>query len=159
MQIINKSILCFIIFILISISCACSGKSESRFPCKKYADQFFKLSSNGQVNEFGKLDLQTQYCIFIYGNQVIHPPAIYLATEFAKQPSALPFLISKLKEAKDDLTIRDIVYAISELERMKLYAVGLDRDLMNLLYLKANEIKNGDWRKLTIETINELKKG
>jgi len=158
MRIINKLILSIFYFSLIYICCACSSVSESSFPCRKYAKQFFEQPSDKRVAEFGKLDIETQYCIFLYGNQVIHPPAIYLATEFAKQPSVLPFVTIKLKETKDDLTIRDIVYVISELERMKLYAVGRDKDLMALLNNKANEIKNDSWKKLTIETLNDLEK-
>lgn len=159
MRIINNAVFWFFTFASICIGCACNGISESSFPCRKYAKQFFEQPSDKRVIEFGKLDIETQYCIFLYGNQVIHPPAIYLATEFAKQPSILPFLTNKLKETKDDLTIRDIVYVISELERMKLYAVGRDKNLMVLLNYKANEMKSEGWRKLTIETLNDLEKG
>lgn len=158
MRIIAKAVSWLMASILISICCACSSVSESRFPCRNYAKQFFEQSSDKRVIEFAKLDIEKQYCIFLYGNQVIHPPAIYLATEFAKQPSVLPFVTGKLRDTQDDLTIRDIVYVISEIDRMKLYAVGRDKDLMKLLSRKANEINNDGWRKLTIDTVNNLEK-
>jgi hypothetical protein len=152
------NVLWFAIFANICFCSACTGGLERQFPCRDYAKQFFKLSTNERVNEFNKLDIEKQYCVFIYGNQVIHPPAIYLATEMAKQPSALPFLTKKLNETKDDLTIRDIVYAISELQRMKLYAVAHDKNLMKLLNAKVNQMKNDDWRKLTTDNLNDLSK-
>lgn len=158
---INKTVLRLFVFIIISHCCACGVVSRdvvltSRFDCLEYAKQFGGLSSRERIARFDEFDINTQYCIFLYCNQIVHPPLLNLGTELARQPLVLPFIVNKLKDAEDDLTIRDTIYVIEQLSSLKLYAVSQDKELMKLLYKKANEIKDVGWRDLTIKFVNKI---
>lgn len=58
---------------------------DSEVEPNQFDRDFFRLSTDAQVKRFHEYDLQTQYELVIVGNQVVHPPAIYLAEEFAEQ--------------------------------------------------------------------------
>jgi hypothetical protein len=117
--------------------------------CRSWAKTFFRMPSKEQIAKFGSYDLETQYGIFICGNQGIHPPAIYLAEPFARggEPAAR-FLQIKLSQAKDDPTIRDIVSVFVQMTRMGTYDVPGDSALMDLITVAVAGMKDDDWKRI-----------
>ncbi len=127
---------------------------------KGWIKTFFKMPSNEQIKEFRNYSIQDQYSIFICGNQVIHPPAIYLSQPFALGgEDVVGFLRTKLAEENDDLTIRDIVNVLAEISRSKTYGVGKDSSLMKIVNDRVNTMKNDGWKRITSEMLDEIKGG
>lgn len=95
---------------------------------------FIKTKSSERIKEFKNYNIEEQYELFIFGNQVIHPPTRYLADPFVERGSTLvPFLKVKLRAAQDDITIHDITYLFLELARTKRYDVSNDQEILALL--------------------------
>lgn len=118
---------------------------------------YFRMPMAEQIKEFKNHNLEEQYQLFLYGNQVVHPPAIYLAQPFAEQgPTIVPFLREKLGSAKDEATIRDIAQVFSELARLKLYDFSADGALMELLDKRASQMK-GMWKDSTLVIIARIR--
>lgn len=123
----------------------------------KMINDFFRLSTSEQLNEFKNHNLEEQYDLFLFGNQTIHPPAIYLARSFAEQGSIIvPFLKTKLESTHDEATIRDITAIFSELSSLRLYNFQSDFGLMDLLEQKANSMQ-GIWKETTLKMISEIR--
>jgi hypothetical protein len=94
----------------------------------------------------------------IFGNQVVHPPAIYLIDEFARHgPSVIPLLRSKLQAIDSELTLRDIVSVCDRMNQLGTYDVGRDRRLMHLLEDRVAAMR-GPWKPLTQGMVNKLRK-
>jgi hypothetical protein len=90
---------------------------------------------------------------------VLHPTALYLEDEFAKQGiSVVPFLQSKLREAKRELTIRDIVGVFAEMQRTASYNVRRDSDLIELLQQRVAAMR-GLWHPMTQRMLDEIQNG
>ena len=144
----------FFVTFLFGISISCGGKNKQ---CDKWIKTFFKMPLKEQIDKFGSYTLDEQYSIYICGNEVVHPPAMYLATSFARNGKAVVKLLKiKLSETIDDLTIRDIVLVFSEMKKQKTYNVLEDSALMKLLRNKVATMQNEDWRKIVEEMMNEI---
>lgn len=127
--------------------------------CPELAETFFQKSLKDQMAEFPSYELRNQYAIFICGNQAVHPPAQYLAGAFAQDgPKAVEFLRGKLKNAKGDLTIRDITLVFAEMNRLKTYDVAGDKELINLLTEKINGMKS-EWKVESEQLLTEIDPG
>ena len=143
------------IFLVILVGCL---SSTADMKANKLAGDFFQMTTSEQVNQFKNYSLDEQYEIFLFGNQVVHPPAIYLSRPFAEQgPIVVPFLKAKLKKTQKEVTIRDIVTVFSELTRLRLYDFSKDPNLMELLDMKTNKM-NGIWKETTIQMLSEIRK-
>lgn len=111
----------------------CAPRDAALFPTQLHRD-FFRLPSADQIIAFQEYDVATQYELLIVGNQVVHPPAIYLARELARRGKAIvPFLSVKLKNTQNELTIRDIVATLTEMHRLGLYDIRQDARLESLV--------------------------
>lgn len=149
-----STIICTIIFIL----CGCVSNGDNLKHSKLVSDFYHTyISPSERIKQFKNYSLDEQYELFLFGNQVVHPPATYLATPFAKQgPVIVPFLKTKLESAQKEVTIRDIVAVLSELARLKLYDFSKDHDLMDLLERRAKEM-DGIWKDTTLKMIYEIR--
>ncbi len=65
------------LILIILIGCVSSAAGVK--PSKMVSD-FFHLPTSEQVRQFKNYSLDEQYELFIFGNQVVHAPATYLAT-------------------------------------------------------------------------------
>lgn len=132
--------------------------SNASEPSKVVSDFYTKyVSTSEQIRQFNNYSLEEQYEIFEFGNRVVHPPAIYLSSPFAKQgPIVVPFLKMKLEATKDEVTIRDIMSILSEEARLKLYDFSKDTELMSLLNLKVNNMQ-GMWKGVTVKFLSDIK--
>lgn len=149
----NKIIYGSILFVL--FGCVSYG-SDVKFT-NLTRDFFHNKTTAEQERQFTNHSLDEQYELFIFGNQVVHPPATYLAYLFAKQgPRIVPLLKFKLKTTQDEVTVRDIVLVFAWLARLKLYDYPEDPELTNLLDRKANDM-HGIWKNTTLEMISEIR--
>jgi hypothetical protein len=114
-------------------------------------------SPDETVEIFTRSDLATKYQIYVCGNQLIHPPALYLAQSFAVggEPVAM-FLKQKLEQTRSDTTVRDIIQVYRAMQYQGTYDVSGDMELIKLLTDKVQAIRNDDWRKYCTEILEEI---
>ena len=141
------------------VGCPPGNKKVGRFDCSDLATTYFTQPQIAQQTEFVRLDLEKQYAVLICGNQVIHPPAMYLARSFAGEGErAAAFLRTKLSEAPDDATVRDIVLVFAEMHRQRTYEVARDTGLMRSISERVNQMSNPEWRRITTEMVSEIQR-
>lgn len=150
------------IVVLLSLGAAgCwGGRNHVRgYDCSELAKTFFRKPLKATIAEFGDYDVEKQYAIYICGNQYMHPPMIHLAEPFAREgEKVVDFLKARLLETDDDLTVRDIVVVFAEMRIQKTYNVAGDGDLMKIIQEKVSSMKNPDWRRLSEQELNEIRK-
>lgn len=147
------AICCLIVVAL--LSCISYGP-DVKFN-KLTRDFYSNPSMSEHETKFKNYSLEEQYDLFIFGNQVVHPPATYLADIFAKQGSTIvPFLKAKLKTAQYELTIRDIILIFESIARLKLYDFSKDQELMGLMDERAQNMR-GIWKDVVLAMISEIR--
>lgn len=139
-------------------SCAFAWQSPHQKECRPWLNSFFQQSFRDRISSFKDLDPEAQYAVYICGNRVIHPPATYLAEPFAQEGAAvIPLLIERLDQAKDDLTVRDILLVFSEMSRLATYDVMSNSDLFELMKKKTREITDPHWRRMSEGLLAEIR--
>jgi hypothetical protein len=140
-----------IITLLISSCRLIDNEHPTMSECNDLDSSFFqKFTATERMQNFHALGLEKQYAVYICGNRLIHPPAMYLAESFAKEGAAVvPFLMHKLSSTRQDSTVRHIVYVFSEMQHFKTYDVNGDKKLMLLLVTRTAKIENEEWREYT----------
>lgn len=148
------------LFLLTSCCVRMSNESPTCNECSALFNPFFnRLPVRNQEIQFSQFNLDRQYITYICGQQEVHPPAIYLVVPFAeKGRSAVPFLKKKLIETRNDSSIRDIIYVFSWMQLLKTYDVKTDKVLLELMNMRASEIRNQFWRTHTQSYIEEIEK-
>lgn len=153
---INLAVLAAVLIIAGCSFAACSGLRDE---CGPWVDTFFQRPLKEQIATFDSYSLQNQYQIFICGNQAIHPPAIYLATPFAKQgAAAVPLLEKELAQAHSDQTVRDIVLVFAEMQRQRSYDVSKDTSLMRLIAKKVNGMHDPEWKAVAQGNVDKIRR-
>ena len=134
------------------------GANELDDNTNKFCHKFFnKYDSDEQEKQFQNYNIDEQYVLLIYGNQAVHPPVMWLITEFAKQGEIIvPFIRVKLENTNNELTIRDIIYTFEELARLKLYDFSKDPRLMELIEKRANGMKS-PWKDIVCNMVSRIK--
>jgi len=119
---------------------------------------FFKQTTLQQANKIHDYDLETQYDLFIVGQQAIQSPMIFLADELAKNGEAIvPLLREKLASPpKYEATVRDIVLVLNQMARQKTYDVRNDKVLMALVEKRVSAMK-GLWEPITQGRLDEIR--
>ena len=147
-----KMTCCAIAFIMVGCSLY-----KSNVKCSKLTNDFFHITSiDERMRQFPNHTINEQYELYIFGNQVVHPPAIYLAPLFAEQgPIIIPLLRSKLEAAPEELTIRDIVSVLRWMAKLKLYDFSKDLELISLLDKRVRDM-NGIWKPITYKMFSEI---
>jgi hypothetical protein len=139
-----RSYCLLILGILILSGCAESPGGRENI---RAAREFYRQPVSVRQKIFRQHRLQDQLDLYIFGNQVRHPPALYLAQCFALNGApALELLRSKLKEDNDDLTVRDIAMLLSTIDTMGKYDVAADAQLLVLLRRRIAEMRDDGWR-------------
>ena len=126
--------------------------------CPSLAKTYLAQSQAELDKEFISHDLDTQYAIYICGNQYIHPPKIHLKTPFASQgKSAAMFLKEKLLASEiSDSTVRDILLVFVEMTRQGTYDVRSDDGLMDVLVAKAGAVQHPQVRAYANELVKRI---
>lgn len=111
------------------------------------ARAFFSQPTTEQMTTFRQHALDEQLDLYFYGNQIRHPPAIYLARCFALGGErAVDLLRAKLSSKNDDLTVRDISVLLAAIDAMGKYDVSKDAALMNALRSQVANMQDQGWR-------------
>lgn len=138
--------------------CTLAHEDSSSLDCSKLNKTFFSKPTTVQMAEFGSLDVESQYAIFICGNQVREPPSIHLATPFAKEGEAVVgFLKAKLSAARGDLTINDIILVFEQMSRGKTYNVAGDAELMKVIEGAVVRVKDSFWRQRCEQSLSQIR--
>lgn len=138
------------------LTAGCSWFNPDYYSANESTRDFFRLPTAEQRERFRALDLEHQYELLVFGIDAIHPPAAYLATEFAEQGEVIvPLLKKKLASEQRELAVRDIAWVLSEMDGLKIYRVSQDAELMRLLGGRANAMK-GISKRQTLELMARL---
>jgi hypothetical protein len=134
--------------ILLLVSCTCEGVPKG----------FFRKPPDQQDAEFLKYDFDTQYKIYICGNQSVEPPMMHLASAFASEgTSVVNPLRKKLENATRDKDVRDIVRVFRVMSDLATYNVAADKPLMQELRLKVSDMRDDFWRELAEENLAAIR--
>jgi hypothetical protein len=152
----------FVVEAILPLSTASSsttGKKVGDYYCADLTDLIYGENSlQYRMDDFGNYDVDKQYAIFICGNQFVHPPMMYLAELLAKEGDKIVgFLKTKLREAGDDLTIRDLVRVFADMNRLKTYDVASDEELMRLISERLEGMKDPGWKQITRRMASRIK--
>lgn len=132
--------------------CSSNAAPVNREACLKF---FFQPVSEQKV-QFKSRPIDEQYDLFICGNQLIHPPAKYLARPFAERgPEIVSYLHKKLLKVDNELTLRDIALILSEANELEEYE--LDQETILLLDKKSNEM-TGPWKEVVRRMVDRIAK-
>jgi hypothetical protein len=144
------------IIVMLLLVCGCRPNADVKE--SELIRDFFQLSSREQEKKFKTYSLEEQYDLYIWGNQVRHPPKIHMGVLFAENgPIIVPFLVKKLKNTISELTIRDIIWVFDVLAKKRLYDFSKDPMLMRLLEKRAKSMK-GIWKETVLGNISSIRK-
>jgi hypothetical protein len=136
----------FSLFIVFLSASACSSPRVEGVDVSA-ARVFYRQPTSEQQKTFRQHTLQDQLGLFFFGNQVRHPPALYLAQCFALNGApAVELLRAKLKVESNDLTVRDIAMLLATIDAMGKYDVAGDAQLMAALRSRVTQMRDDGWR-------------
>lgn len=120
--------------------------------------KFLKQPVASRVERVRQYPLEEQYEIFRYGNDVIHPPDMELANPIAERgASAIPFLLNKLTQDVDDVTVRDIMLIFLAMGWTRSYDVKSDNVVMIALSASVDRIQGQPWHDTCVDTLRRIK--
>jgi hypothetical protein len=120
-------------------------------------DAFYAKSVKDRIETFSRYSFDEQYAIYLYGNQIQHPPALYLADPFAAEgKGVVDALAKRLAGTSDDLTIRDLVIVFAAMNRQKTYDVRGDGRLRKLVTESVQRMKDPDWKRIVAKEISDF---
>jgi hypothetical protein len=124
------------------------------------SDFFHGHSVEERKVAFPKYPLRVQFDLFIYGNQVIHPPATYLASCFAESGAGgAKLLREKLTRPGSDLDTRDIALLLETMQVMHTFNVSADLQLFSLLKHRVASMKDPGWRHTAEDMVAQIESG
>jgi hypothetical protein len=159
MQLVNRLFarIFFVAFMLLS-ACTTANDELLELNCSTYSETFFRKPTTVQMAEFSDYSVKDEYALYICGSQVREPPSIHLAIPFAKKgKAAVGLLRTKLAATRSDLTIRDILFVFEEMERLRSYDVASDDDLMKLIDVAVDRVKDPVWKKQCEQSVKEIR--
>jgi hypothetical protein len=148
----------FAISIMTTSCYSASMKQTMRdYQCEFWIKNYFGKPNKDYVRQFQNYDIESQYAIYICGNQIVHPPAIYLAKAFAMEgKEVVDFLSAKLINAKDDLTIRDIILVFRYMHWLKTYDVLGDKHLVDHIIESSERVQDEEWKRIVKNDVYEI---
>jgi len=150
---INAQAMILGVFTFIS-SCSTYGADHASLVA---ARQFYDQPVNEQIRTFRQRSLEEQLNLFFFGNQIHHPPAIYLAPCFALNgPPAVQLIRSKLSTELDDLSVRDIAVLLGMIDMMGQYDVEGDKQLVALLSSRIAKMKDQAWQQTAEDEVSSF---
>lgn len=118
---------------------------------------FFQGEISTRNQRLAGYSMEEQWRIFLYGNQVIHPPATGLAEVLARQGEPMLKLILKsLESTKSDLDYRDSMVVFQMMQWHGDYAICASADVLARIKSNQGRIGSSDWRRVYGEMLAEL---
>lgn len=116
--------------------------------------KFYSQPLKTQMVTFRNYSISDQLTLYLYGNQVRHPPAIYLSECFALSGApAREVLRSRLKGRLDDLTVRDIATLIAAIDAA---GTSIDQEIIGLLRQQIASMQDREWRELAAHEVEQI---
>jgi hypothetical protein len=110
-------------------------------------ERFFEGDILTRLERLETYPLEQQWRIFLYGNQVIHPPITGLALPVAKQgKAALTYILRQTEQSQNDLDFRDSLVVFQSMQRRGYYDVCGDEEAMQAIRSNEGKIRDPDWR-------------
>lgn len=153
---VGKCIFAFVAMLSLS---ACVLREDSQLrDCSAFDREYFSRYEPEQLaREFVRLSRETQYEMFICGQQRIEPPATFLARAFASEgPAVVPLLAEKLRTSPNDLTTRDIVAVFQAMALTGSYEVRANASLLHLLREKVDTMSSVGWRTVVQRMLRDI---
>jgi hypothetical protein len=127
---------------------------------QEVVDQFYSKPVKERVATFEEYSFDQRYAIYLYGNQVQHPPALYLTDTFAAggQEIVAP-LSARLAASEYEVTTRDLVMVFAAMHRLKTYDVAKDEALMRQLTEATARMRETDWKKIVARELATIRSG
>lgn len=143
--------------ILLASSCKPEAGQDAWYLHQEVVDQFYSKPLKERIATFSEYSFDQQYAIYLYGNQVQHPPAIYLIDALAANGQKIVAPLSaRLAASEDDLTIRDLVMVFAAMNRLEIYDVAQDEPLMRQLADATARMKETDWKNIVERELSAL---
>lgn len=150
------NIVAVLLLSLVHLGCASARSVKSQ--CESVGYEFFYDIARAQ-REFVNFPLEKKYDVLICASQGTHPPRLEFASLFATEGArGAGLLQGHLRENTDDLTVRDIAYALLRMQELGTYDVIADKTLVGLLELRVNGMKNESWRDIALESLTQLRR-
>src|SRR6266849_6787002 len=113
---------------------------------------FFDLSPQQQHAEMKKFPIEKQIEYYLIGMSYVEPPEMGLADDIAREgKAALPVLMQKLREDKDEKNQVDIMLVL-ETMHARFYRLNHETEVVNLLRQTTDGMKDA-WHKQRGEEI------
>lgn len=116
---------------------------------------FFNLSPEQQHAEMIKFPIEKQVDYYLVGMSYVHPPRMGLVEDIAKQgKNALPYLMKRLREEREDGKREDIIYIFKE---MSLFHHDLrnEKEVLRVLNETIVSMKE-PWKQRSQERLKEI---
>jgi hypothetical protein len=111
-----------------------------------------------QLNRSARVSATNFSKTSLCASQGTHPPRLEFASLFAAEGARGAELLQEhLRENTDDLTVRDIAYALLRMQELGTYDVIADKRLVGLLELRVNGMKNESWRDIALGNLKRLR--
>lgn len=118
---------------------------------------FFRGDIPTRNQRLGSYSMEEQWRIYLYGNQVVHPPATGLAEVLARRGEPmLRFILKSLESTKNDLDYRDAMVVFQTMQWRGDYAICADEEVMSKIKSNRDKIGNPNWRRVYGEMLKEL---
>lgn len=131
-----RALLCCLLMV---VSTSCRAGSVEK--------QFFRGDIPTRMERLETYPLEQQWRIFLYGNQVIHPPTTGLALPIAKQGKpALDYILQQLEHPKHELDFRDSMVVFERMQQGGYYDVCGASTAMEAIRRNENRISHAGWR-------------
>lgn len=131
-----RALLCFLIVVF---STSCRAESVEK--------QFFREGFVSRTERLERYPLEQQWRIFLYGNQVVHPPLTDLALPIAKRGKpALDYILQQLEKSDNDLDFRDSLVVFRSMQGGGFYNLCGDEVVMDVIRANERKIHDPDWR-------------
>jgi len=135
------------------------GKSPMSDACRATnRAHFYDKSYEETIAEFrAESDLDAKFRFYLCGMETVHPPTMYLIEVFAEDgAAAVPFLVSKLEQAMDDVSVLEILWVFERMEFLDAYDVAGDPALRRLLRQKVDALETETWKKNGEKTLERM---
>lgn len=119
--------------------------------------QFFKDGFVAREERLEAYPLEQQWQIFLYANQVIHPPLTGMALPIAKQGKpALDYILQQLEKSVNEADFRDSLVVFQTMQWGNYYNVCSDTPAMAAIRRNENKISHPGWRDIYRQMLEAL---
>lgn len=142
----------FLCCLLLVATTSCQAESVGK--------QFFREGFVSRTERLEVYPLGDQWQIFLYANQVVHPPLTDMALPIAKQGKpALDYILQQLEHPKHELDFRDSMVVFERMQRGGYYDLCSDATAMKAIRHNENRISHVGWRDVYRQMLKDLCQG